>query len=100
MREQWLDRYAPPPIMAALSLRWVAHWASLTGRAVVSRESILVAPGVANAIEILGRAWKAAIKFERRTEHLGYFDDPIDAARARDAAAIKRYGEFATLNFP
>ncbi|MCK1531158.1 HNH endonuclease [Bradyrhizobium sp. 182] len=31
--------------------------------------------------------------------HLGYFKDPIEAARVRDAFALRHHGEFAELNF-
>jgi hypothetical protein len=43
-----------------------------------------------------GLRWKAYI----RDDHLGYFQDAADAARAYDLAAREVYGEFAALNFP
>lgn len=46
------------------------------------------------------RKWSATIKHNYKTIHLGYFFDIIDAAKARDAAALKYHGEFASLNFP
>lgn len=39
--------------------------------------------------------WRAQIKVNRKTIHLGNFDDPIDAHHAYAIAASKYYGEFA-----
>lgn len=47
-----------------------------------------------------GPLWKASIKFNQKDIHLGYFDDPAEAARVRDAKSIELFGEFAALNFP
>lgn len=35
-----------------------------------------------------------------RQTTIGVFDDPVEAARAYDVEARKRFGEFASLNFP
>jgi hypothetical protein len=37
---------------------------------------------------------------KRRKMYLGVFTDAVVAAHAYDAAAIKYFGEFASLNFP
>jgi hypothetical protein len=44
--------------------------------------------------------WCAEIWIKRKKKHVGHFDLAETAARARDAAAIEYYGEFAVLNFP
>src|ERR1035437_455247 len=41
---------------------------------------------------------RARIEVGGKEIHLGLFDDPIEAAHVRDAAAIEQYGEFAKLN--
>jgi hypothetical protein len=43
--------------------------------------------------------WRALIKFNKKSIHLGYFNNIIDAARAYDQKAIELFGEFAKLNF-
>jgi hypothetical protein len=44
--------------------------------------------------------WRARITAGGTRLHLGYFDDPVEAARVYDRAAIKYHSEFAVLNFP
>jgi hypothetical protein len=44
--------------------------------------------------------WRAHITVDQKQRHLGYFDDPIEAAKAYDVAAIEAFGDFAHTNFP
>ena len=51
------------------------------------------------------RGWRAQIRIPDETGvskqlWLGMFNDPVDAARAYDAAAREHFVEFAALNFP
>jgi len=46
------------------------------------------------------RKYKATIGCNGRPTHIGYYDDPIEAARAYDRKAQELFGEFARLNFP
>ena len=44
--------------------------------------------------------YQAQIQADGVYHHLGYFDDPIEAAHAYDDAARKLHGDFAAPNFP
>jgi hypothetical protein len=46
------------------------------------------------------KKWQAAINVDRKSIHLGYFNDEIEAAKCYDEAAKKYHKEFACLNFP
>lgn len=43
-------------------------------------------------------AWCARIGIDGARKHLGLFDDPVEAARAYNRAAIEAFGEYAQLN--
>ena len=44
--------------------------------------------------------WRACITIRKRSIHLGYFDDEIEAARVYDVAAQRCFGVMAKFNFP
>lgn len=47
-----------------------------------------------------GTLWRARIMVGGKFASLGYFKDPVDAARAWDAAARALHGAFERFNFP
>lgn len=46
------------------------------------------------------KKWEAAIKVDGKNLRLGFFENEIDAAKCRDKATKKYYGEYGNLNFP
>jgi HNH endonuclease/AP2 domain len=45
-------------------------------------------------------SWRAIIKFDNKSRHIGNYDTPEKAALAYDQAARNHFGPFATFNFP
>lgn len=50
-------------------------------------------------VEKSGDGYIAKITYSKKVKKLGWFDDPIEAAKAYDAAARELHGEFACTNF-
>lgn len=44
--------------------------------------------------------WRASIRLNNKTFHLGYYYDPENAARAYDKKAKELFGDYCLLNFP
>lgn len=62
-------------------------------------------PYGASGYKGVSKAWRrngyiATIQMGGKSKYLGYYADPVDAARAYDSAARELHGEFARLNFP
>ena len=51
-------------------------------------------------IHIRGNKWRVSIRVNKKLINIGYYEIEIVAALAYDRAAIKYFGEFASLNFP
>jgi hypothetical protein len=46
------------------------------------------------------RKWAAAIQYNKKVYHIGYFGDEVEAAEAYDKKAREFFGEYGYLNFP
>jgi hypothetical protein len=51
-------------------------------------------------VKRIGNKWQAGIRYRGKFYYLGLFDDPVEAAKARDRKAYELHGEHAYLNFP
>lgn len=80
------------------NLRWASPGGNATNRRKQSRPATSMFKGVSWNKE--HERWVAQIRHLGVQKHLGYFCAEDDAARAYDAAARSRFGEFARLNFP
>jgi len=47
---------------------------------------------------VAGRNWRARIKINRKSKHIGWFATEAEAVRAYNEAAQQYFGEFACLN--
>lgn len=56
--------------------------------------------GVCTTSRRYGKPWEARISCKGVRLRLGRFDDPVEAAKAYDTAALKHFGPFAAINFP
>jgi len=46
------------------------------------------------------KKWQASITFKGKAIYLGTFENEIEAAKVRDIATLKYFGEYGNLNFP
>ncbi len=51
-------------------------------------------------VKRVGKKWEAEINYRGKRYYLGRYDDPVEAAKARDRKAYALLGENAYLNFP
>ncbi len=50
--------------------------------------------------ELVTPKWRANIKVNKKTIHIGYYDNYEDACKAREEAEIEYFGEYSELNRP
>lgn len=80
------------------NLRLATHSQNMANRRPNANSKHSAFKGVCKALKT--GHWTAQINTGGVQCHLGSFETEEDAARAYDAAAVSRYGEYARLNFP
>jgi len=80
------------------NLRVATHLQNARNRVKINKKCSSVYKGVCR--HKYRGTWMCQINVGKKSMHLGYFDDEIEAAKAYDAAAKKYHGQFACLNFP
>jgi hypothetical protein len=80
------------------------RWANLreAGRLENSRNRKRVKRGSSSGfvgVSKVGSKWRARVTVNGKNENVGRFETAEAAARARDAAALRVYGQFAIINF-
>ena len=80
------------------NLRLCTNMQNCRGQKKRKRKCYSIYKGVTWSIR--DEVWMSYIYVCGRRKHLGYFDNPIDAAKLYDNYSIENFGEFARLNFP
>ena len=75
------------------NLRWATHQQNIMNKSKGSKRTTSIYKGVWKET-----AWRAGIKYNAKTIHLGSFKTEDEAARAYNAKALELFGEFAKLN--
>lgn len=79
-----------------MNLRICTHAENIRNRKGKNKNNTSGAKGVFWAA--WARRWRAQIKVNGRSKHLGYYENFLDAERAYNAAAIKHFGVFANCS--
>lgn len=80
-----------------INLRVCSHAENMRNRKIISTKNTSGYKGV--SYHTANKKWRAKIKLNGIDIHLGYFDNPVDAAKKYDDASRKYHGDFSKTNF-